>query len=155
LDADFPVDFLPQAVQALSVTPAPDADAKHAPVQRLEHLKTLQDLYTELSKRDFLRDRFIVFPHVGEGGTSTMLRSGFAAQYKSMPCVGGFVDGPVTQHGDGNKDIVNGRTRITATRQLPFSRPPTVVVAISQTWASTPLGSNGHGRRQRLFGKRV
>ncbi|MGD0778105.1 MAG: TrlF family AAA-like ATPase [Candidatus Solibacter sp.] len=110
-DADFPVDLLPQTVQALSVTPAPDGDGHHAPTQRLEHIKTLQDLYAELNKREFLRDRFIAFPHVGESGTSTLLRSGFAAQYKSMPCVGGFVDGSVTQHGKGNTDIVNGRNK--------------------------------------------
>ena len=111
LDADFPVDLLPQVVQALSVTPAPDTDAQHAQTQRLEHIKILQDLYDELNKREFLRDRFIVFPHVGEGGTSTMLRSGFGAQYKGMPCVGGFVDGSVTQHGKGNTDILNGKNK--------------------------------------------
>src|SRR6185312_4728274 len=111
LDADFPSDFLSQVVQALSVTAAPDGDAKHAQIQRLDHIKTLQDLYAELNKRDFLRDRFIVFPHVGESGTSTLLRSGFGPQYKSMPCVGGFVDGSVTQHGQGNTDILNGRNK--------------------------------------------
>lgn len=111
LDADFPVGFLPQVVQALSVTPAPDGDAKHAQIQRLDHIKTLQELYDELNKREFLRDRFIVFPHVGESGTSTLLRSGFGPQYKSMPCVGGFVDGSVTQHGQGNKDILAGNNK--------------------------------------------
>jgi chromosome segregation protein len=111
LDADFPVDFLSQVVQALSVTPAPDEDAKHAQIQRLDHIKTLQDLYAELNKREFLRERFIVFPHVGESGTSTLLRSGFGPQYKSMPCVGGFVDGSVAQHGQGNTDILNGKNK--------------------------------------------
>src|SRR2546427_9125425 len=42
LDADFPLDLLPLAVQALSVIPAPDTEAQHAPTQRLEHIKTLQ-----------------------------------------------------------------------------------------------------------------
>ncbi len=111
LDADFPVALLPQVVQALSVTPAPDADAHHAQTHRLEHVKTLVDLYDELNKRDFLRDRFIVLPHVGESGTFTLLRSGFAAKYKSMPCVGGYVDGSVTQHGKGNIDILNGKNK--------------------------------------------
>jgi chromosome segregation protein len=111
LDADFPVDLLPQVMLALSVTPAPDTDAKHAPIQRLEHIKTLQDLYDELNKREFLRDRFIVLPNVGESGSFTLLRSGFASQYKNMPCVGGFVDGSIKQHGKGNSDIVNGRNK--------------------------------------------
>jgi len=111
LDADFSLDLLPQTVQALSVIPAPDADAKHARIDRLEHIKTFHDLYDELDKREFLRGRFIVLPHVGESGTSTLLRSGFGARYKSMPCVGGFVDGSVTQHGKGNKDILDGKNK--------------------------------------------
>lgn len=111
LDADFPVQLLPQVVMALSVTQTPETDAKHAQIQRLEHIKTLKDLYDELNKREFLRERFIVFPHVGESGNFTMLRSGFQAQYKSMPCVGGFVDGSVTQHGKGNQEILSGKNK--------------------------------------------
>ena len=111
LDADFPVDLLPQVVQVLSVAPPPDSDAHHKPTQRLEHIKTLQELYDELNKREFLRNRFIVLPHVGESGTFTLLRSGFAEKYKSMPCVGGFVDGSVAQHGKGNKDILDGKNK--------------------------------------------
>lgn len=90
LDADFPVDLLPQVVLAPSLTPAPDGDGKHAQTQRLEHIKTLQDLYDELNKRAFLKDRFIVSPHVGESGTFTMLRSGFQSQYKDMPRAAGI-----------------------------------------------------------------
>lgn len=108
LDADFPVDFLPQVIQALSVMPSPDSEAKHAPTRRLEHIKTFEDLYKELNKKDFLRGRFIVLPHVGESGDFSMLRKGMAAQYKSMPCVGGYMDGPTTQHGTGNATIVSG-----------------------------------------------
>jgi type III restriction enzyme len=66
LDADFPVQLLPQVAMALSVAETSDTEAKHAQIQRLEHIKTFQDLYDELNKRTFLRDRFIIFPHVGE-----------------------------------------------------------------------------------------
>jgi chromosome segregation protein len=111
LDADFPVDLLPQVVQALSVTPASDSDGKHAETKRLEHITSLQVLYGELSKKEFLRGRFIVFPHVGEGGNCTLLRSGFAEKYKSMPCVGGYVDGAITQLGNGNRAILDGKNK--------------------------------------------
>ena len=110
LDADFPVDLLAQVAHILSITVAPDEGAKHAQTQRL-HIGTLQELHAELSKREFLRGRFIVFPHVGEGGNATLLRSGFAKKYKSMPCVGGFVDGSITQHGIGNKNILEGKNK--------------------------------------------
>jgi len=108
LDAEFPVDLLPQVVQALSITPAPDGDDDHAAVSRLEHIKTIEDLYEELNKKEFLRGRFIVFPHVGDNGQFSLLRKGMAARYKAMPCVGGYVDGSVTKLGKGNTDIVNG-----------------------------------------------
>jgi chromosome segregation protein len=84
----------------------------------LEHIKTFQELYEELNKREFLRDHFIVFPHVGESGNSTMLRSGFASQYKDMPCVGGFVDGSVTQHGKGNIEILSGKNKAYGNRAI-------------------------------------
>ncbi len=108
LDADFPVALLPQVVQTLSIVATPDDAAKHAPIIRIEHIKTLEDLYVELNKKEFLRGKFIVLPHVGENGDFSMLRKGMAAQYKSMPCVGGYVDGDITQHGTGNHKIVNG-----------------------------------------------
>ena len=111
LDADFPLELLPQVPQALSISVAPDQDANHAQTQRLEHIKAFEELYDELNKREFLRGHFIALPHVGESGTFTMLRSGFAAKYKNMPCVGGFVDGSVEQHGKGNKDILAGRNK--------------------------------------------
>jgi len=111
LDADFPIDLLPQVIHALSVTPSPGGDSKHGPTARLEHIKTFEDLYQELNKKEFLKGRFIVLPHVGESRQFSMLRKGMAAQYKSMPCVGGYMDGAVTQHGTGNSNIVNGVTK--------------------------------------------
>ena len=82
LDANFPIDLLPHVVLALSVTPAPDHESKHAPTMRLEHLKTIEALYDELNKKEFLRGRFIVLPHVGESGDSSTLRKGMAARYQ-------------------------------------------------------------------------
>src|SRR5688572_7473629 len=66
LDADFPIDLLSQVPHALSITPTDPTAATHGPIGRLEHIKTLTQLYEELDRRDFLRGRFIVFPHVGE-----------------------------------------------------------------------------------------
>jgi chromosome segregation protein len=58
-----------------------------------------------------LRGRFIVLPNVSEGGGSTLLRKGFHQKYKFMPCVGGYLDGPVSQHGTGNISITSGKNR--------------------------------------------
>ena len=111
LDADFPVDFLDQVLQALSIAAAPDGAEHNAEVKRLEHIKTLEDLYEELEKREFLRGRFIVLPHVGESGNFSMLRKGFATAYKNMPCVGGYIDGSVDQFGEGRRTILNGANK--------------------------------------------
>lgn len=111
LDADFPTGFLEQVVQALSVMPAPAEDNKHAQTERLGHITDLSEFHKLLSQKPFLRDRFIIMPHVGEGGTSTILRAGFAQHYKTMPCVGGYLEKPVTSHGTGNAEIVAGRNR--------------------------------------------
>ena len=113
LDADFPPELLSQVVVALSVKPVatPDTDATHAETLPLEHVRTFETLYAELGKHEILRDRFIVLPHVGEKGGHTILRRGFATGYKEMPCVGGFVDGSISQHGLGNKAILSGENK--------------------------------------------
>lgn len=111
LDADFPTDLLTQVLQALSISPAPDGDLQHADIKRLEHIKTITALYEELDKREFLRGRYIVFPHVGESGNFSIIRRGFVAQYKDMPCVGGFVDGSIAKLGQGRSDILAGKNK--------------------------------------------
>lgn len=113
LDAAFPPELLPHVLLALNVKPAPtsDGDDKHAQTVPLEDFRSLTTLYETLQKVDILKGRFIVFPHVGEGGNHTILRSGFAPAYKKMPCVGGFVDGSILQHGAGNKSILAGQNK--------------------------------------------
>jgi hypothetical protein len=39
------------------------------------------------------------------------VNTGFANFYKSMPCVGGYTDGPVSKFGRGNLSIVSGENR--------------------------------------------
>ncbi len=107
LDADYPVELLQQVVHALSVTPAPEKDSTHAPTVRLEHIKTLKELYTELNKKEFLRDRFIALPHVGDSGDFSIVRKGMSAAYKDMPCVGGYVDGSLPD----KTSIVDGKAK--------------------------------------------
>lgn len=108
-DADFPVDLLPTAYTVLSINPTDAAQSRHAQPVRLERIKKLSELYEELNGRDYFKNKFIVLPNVNEGGTDTILRSGFHPTYKDMPCVGGYLDGPVTQLGDGNTRILNGK----------------------------------------------
>ncbi len=113
LDAEFPTNLLPSVLTALAITAAPESASKHATVQRIPQtvVSDLSDLYAKLSAHSHLAGRFIVLPNVTETGHGTMLRSGFANFYKSMPCVGGYTDGPVSKFGNGNRAIVEGRNR--------------------------------------------
>jgi type III restriction enzyme len=113
LDADFPENMLPSVLTALSITQAPPTDTKHGQVVRIPQsvIHDLTHLYELLNSHSYLSGRFIVFPNVTEKGLGTLLRTGFANFYKSMPCVGGYTDGPVSKFGNGNLSIVSGEDR--------------------------------------------
>ena len=110
-DADFPVDMFALAMTALAINPTPAGDSKTAETQRLTHIQSLKQLKEELDKHSYLRDRYIIFPHVGENGQFSLLRKGQAAKYTEMPWVGGYVDGEVCKLGDGNRNIVEGKAK--------------------------------------------
>lgn len=113
LDAAFPENLLPSVLTALAITPAPATASKHAPIERIPQtvVSDLADLYRILSTHAHVAGRFIVFPNVTETGHGTMLRSGFGNFYKSMPCVGGYTDGPASKFGKGNLAIIRGQNR--------------------------------------------
>jgi len=113
LDADFPENLLPSVLAALAITPAPPSNSRHAEIKRIPQtvVHDLTHLYEHLNSHEHIRGRFIVLPNVSEGGNSTLLRSGFANFYKTMPCVGGYTDGPVSNFGKGNLSIVRGENR--------------------------------------------
>jgi len=108
-DADFPDDLFSLVLTALAITPSKPAEAKTADTKRLDHITTLETLREELDKHEYLKNRYIILPNVSEGGKDTLLRSGNAAKYAAMPCVGGYLDGAIDQHGTGNKAIVDGK----------------------------------------------
>jgi type III restriction enzyme len=111
LDVDFPEDKLGTVLTALAISAVPSADSKMPTVVRIptSAVSDLADLYVKLNNHECLRGRFVVFPNVSENGYNTLLRSGFADFYKSMPCVGGYTDGPANNFGTGNQGILSGQ----------------------------------------------
>ena len=107
-DADFPDDRLPEVLQVLAVTPAADGVSTLGDVQPLEHIDSFAKLQDKLDEHAWLRGKYIVLPNVTDGGHKTALRKGMQAEYKHMPCVGGYVDGSIAGLGDGNKKILAG-----------------------------------------------
>jgi chromosome segregation protein len=110
-DADLPADMFLLAMTALAITPSAADEAKTAETQRLGHIQSLRQLKEELDKYTYFRDRYIVFPNVGENGQFSLLRKGQAVKYTEMLCVGGYVDGEITKLGLGNRNIVDGKTK--------------------------------------------
>ncbi|MDR4499645.1 MAG: AAA family ATPase [Candidatus Scalindua sp.] len=113
MDADYPPNNLNQILHLFAITPNGDTEAttiETTPITN-EIVNSFEELYKKLNTIETLRGRFIVFPNLNEGGRHTLLRAGNAEQYRKMPCVGGYVDGAITQHGTGNTNIVNGIAR--------------------------------------------
>ncbi|MCP5464822.1 MAG: AAA family ATPase [Deltaproteobacteria bacterium] len=113
LDADFPENLFQGILAALGITPNESTEQSHAQIRAIPGTiaQNLTELYDKLDSLDYLKGRYIIFPHVQDGGHKTILRSGFAEYYKSMPCVGGYVDGSVSKLGNGNLAIINGKDR--------------------------------------------
>ena len=113
LDAEFPENLLQSVLTAIAITPAAPTASKHATVQRIPQnvVRDLTDLYDNLNSHKHIKGRFTVFPNVSETGHGTILRAGFANFYNTMPCVGGYTDGPISKFGKGNLSIVRGENR--------------------------------------------
>src|SRR5271165_6515523 len=110
-DAEFPDDLFLLAMTALAITPNPVADPKTAATLRLDNIHSLHQLKQELDKHSYLRERYIIFPNVGESGQCSLIRKGQAGKYAEMPCVGGYVDGDLSKLKDGKRDIVAGKNK--------------------------------------------
>jgi hypothetical protein len=110
-DASFPSDLFSLAMTALAISPSDASEAKTAQVGRLNTVQSLRLLKQKLDEHTYLRDRYIIFPNVGESGQFSLLRKGLAVKYIEMPCVGGYVDGDLKKLGDGNRNICGGKAR--------------------------------------------
>jgi len=70
------------------------AEPKLPSVQPID-MALLSELYAELNKEPWLRNKYIVLPNVTDGGTKRFLLSKMHHKYREMPCVGGYLDGTV------------------------------------------------------------
>jgi type III restriction enzyme len=109
-DTEFPEDLFDLAMKALAITANAAGEPKTAQIERL-NIQSLRDLKEDLDKYAYLRDRYIVFPHVGENGQFSLLRKGQALKYVEMPCVGGYVDADLGTLGQGNQNIIAGKVK--------------------------------------------
>ena len=119
LDANLPLDRLPDVLAALSIEVIPDNEERLLSVKRLDHIQKLSQVNEMLDLRDGLRGRYTLLPNVTDGGHGTLMRSGMQAQYRDMSCVGGYLDGTVEKKvGKGNEDIFAGRDKARGNKGL-------------------------------------
>jgi len=152
LDAGIPLDRLSSVLEALAIEPHDPTEPRLAPVTRLDHIQTLEDLYSALDTRPWLRGHYIVLPNVTDGGLGTLMRSGMQAKYKNMPCVGGYLDGTVAMKASqvavtgGSSTVWTQRGATSASRSF---RRQTPGAQISHASASTRHGQSGPSPQQR------
>jgi type III restriction enzyme len=132
--ADFPDDRLSAVLEKLGIEPASDDDEKaKAPTQL--GFQSFKELYGRLDETTWLRGQYTVLPNVTDGGHQTLMRSQFYAKYRDMPCVGGYLDGPFTKIGDGNRTAFEGKDKNRGYKRL-------AVIQTSDARTFDEIGSN-------------
>ncbi len=107
-DASFPEDLFAVAYNCLGLVPTARAADRTAETVQLPF--DLLELHTRLDNHPSLKGKYIVLPNVTEDGHQTLMRVGFHGHYTSMPCVGGYMDGPFAC-GVGNRNILQGKVQ--------------------------------------------
>lgn len=112
LDADFDPTLLGQVPVVLGITPTPAENGKHGEVQAIPNTPDLGSIAKLLDQHAFIKDRYILMPHVTPRGHRAMKlgRGGVPEHYKAMPCVAAYIDGdaPDTEQASGWWSIING-----------------------------------------------
>lgn len=132
--ADFPDDRLSAVLEKLGIDPAPPAESKAKNPTQLG-FQTFKELYERLDETAWLRGQYTVLPNVTDGGHQTLMRSQFYAKYREMPCVGGYLDGPVGKIGEGNQRAFEGKDSSRGFKRI-------AVVQTSDARQFEDLGSN-------------
>lgn len=120
LDSEFPENLFQSVLTSLSIVPNHDAESKTAKTTAIPNVvvKDFTNLYERLNSLQYVKGHFIIFPHVGDGGHKTLLRSGFYDYYKTMPCVGGYIENSISSMGTGNVNIIAGKHRDYGFKQI-------------------------------------
>ena len=155
LDAAFPTHLLSTLYTVLAVTQNDTQQDRHAPITRLADINSLEQLCEMLDRIDYLKGHYTLLPNVSETGNSTILRSGFAGNYASMPCVGGYLDGSVTQLGTGNRTIIEGKNKEYGFKALGLFQTSDNRQEDSRSLEHIAVGSSGRHQQRKLSGKRA
>jgi chromosome segregation protein len=105
-DPDLSDSALKASLHALGIEPASPSDPKTIETVKLR-FRSLEEIYEALDALPSLKNHYALLPNVNDSGRDTILRADFSEHYKTMPCVGGYVDGQFEGH--GRRLIVEGK----------------------------------------------
>jgi chromosome segregation protein len=136
-------------------------ESKTGPTNRLS-FKSINDVYDAINGVIELKGRFIVFPNIKDGGTSSILRNGFHNEYANGIFVGGYLDRGLYESHKSNvgwNNVIEGKVDAYGNRSIGFfqtsdNRTDTFEhLGISATWVkwSTPTAE---GLRQACLAKK-
>jgi len=108
-DADFTDANLDSVVNFLGIVPTNEFEKYTVETQRISQtiINDLGHLHEKLDEVRYCKGRYIILPHVGNGGKHSILREGFHEHYRKMPCVGGYVDKAISDEA-GYQNKING-----------------------------------------------
>lgn len=94
LDSDFSDSHLDAVLNFIGIDPTDQFHRETIPTDQIpaELIRSFRDLHITLDKLSYCKGRYIILPNVNKGGQHSVMRNGYKDHYKSMPCVGGYVD---------------------------------------------------------------
>lgn len=105
-DSNFSDNNLDMVINFLGINPTSEYHKFTVETSRISQdiINDLGHLHKKLDELAYCKGKYIILPHVGNGGQHSILRQGFHEHYRKMPCVGGYVDKAIsTDTGYRNK----------------------------------------------------
>lgn len=108
-DSDFTDANLDSVLHFLGIAPTNEFEKFTVETQRISQtiINDLGHLHEKLDELRYCKGKYIILPHVGNGGQHSILRQGFHEHYRKMPCVGGYVDKVISDEA-GYQNKING-----------------------------------------------
>ncbi len=108
-DSDFSDSNLDSVLHFLGINPTNEFEKFTVETQRISQtiIHDLSHLHEKLDELVYCKGKYIILPHVGNGGQHSILRQGFHEHYRKMPCVGGYVDKTISDE-TGYQNKING-----------------------------------------------
>lgn len=108
-DSDFTDANLDSVLHFLGINPTNEFEKYTVETQRISQtiINDLSHLHEKLDELLYCKGKYIILPHVGNGGQHSILRQGFHEHYRKMPCVGGYVDKTISNEA-GYQNKING-----------------------------------------------